>query len=71
MPHIRQNRSRWLMQYEYGATVNAPSKKGPSLRLEPFIYGNSGCRAGDEARSGPRGNGRLGERKLRQGQNRP
>lgn len=39
MPHIRQNRSRWLMRYEYGATVNAPSKKGPRLRQGPFIYG--------------------------------
>jgi len=40
MPHIRQNRRRWLMRYEYGATVNAPCKKGPSQQLKPSIYGN-------------------------------
>lgn len=37
MPDIGQNRCRWLMRYEYGATVNAPSKKGPSARLEPIM----------------------------------
>lgn len=37
MPHIQQNRSRWLMRYEYGATVNAPSEKGLQRTLEPFL----------------------------------
>lgn len=39
MPHIRQNRCRWLMPYEYGATVNAPSKKGSCAWQKPFIFG--------------------------------
>ena len=37
MPDIGQNRYRWLMGHEYGATVNAPSKKGPGARLEPIM----------------------------------
>lgn len=33
------------MRYEYGATVNAPSKKGPRQRLGPLIHGKFGCYA--------------------------
>lgn len=32
------------MRYEYGATVNVPSKKGPSQRLEPFKRGANSFR---------------------------
>ncbi len=38
MPDIQQNRYEWLMRYEYGATVNVPSKKGFSRRLKPFFH---------------------------------
>lgn len=37
MPHIQQNRYPWLMRYEYGATVNAPSKKGPAGGWSPLF----------------------------------
>ena len=59
MPHIPQNRSRWLMGHEYGATVNAPSKKGSANGWSPLFAENSGRFAvaiapGDRLRSAVR-----------------
>lgn len=56
------------MRYEYGAMVNAPSKKGSAAGWSPFLWDVlTGDRSGTV--SGARGDGRLRERKLRQGHN--